>query len=179
MTTPEERRRRLSHESEVGPEGRRGCVTIGAILGILLGTVLGIFVLPGVLDSFLAGEEIEAGDAYAGEARVIKVAAVVSGDDAVLREDGTTASGTRIELDVTSRKTWEIEPQFFQLELTSGGDWLEAAEAVSAIPDSSFGFELGESRPLVLQFEHGRGRGEPLYLHLSDPSIRLELTTSE
>lgn len=138
--------------------------------------MLGVLVLPRVLDSFLAGEEIAVGGTYAADARVISVSEVRSGDDAVMLEDGTTVEGTRVELSVTSRKTWLIEPAFFQLELDGRDDWVNALEQVAALPDTSLEFALGESRTLILQFEHALSDGAPVSLHLSDPSIRLELS---
>lgn len=153
-------------------------MTAGAVVGVLLGVVLGIFVLPGILDSFLAGDEIATGGTYSGDARVISVVDVRSGDDVVLLEDGSTTEGTRIELNVLSRKTWLIEAVFFQLELDGRNEWVEALGAVEALPDSSFEFALGESRTLILQFEHELTDGEPISLHLSDPSIRMELSTA-
>ena len=178
MTTPG-RRRIIDPQPEADTEGRRGCLTAGAILGIIAGVILGFVVLPRVLDAFLAGEEIAAGESYIGDAREIGVLSVVTGIDVVVLDDGGTAPGTVVTLDVTSRKTWEIEPAFFQLELSSGGDWIEAAEPVESLPETSIEFELGESRPLLLQFEHPMNSGEPVYLHLSDPSIRLELPPAE
>lgn len=178
MSSPPQRRRRLTTESDSNAEGRRGCVTVGAVVGVLLGVVLGVFVLPGVLDSFLAGDEVAAGGTYSGDARVISVGAVRSGEDVVILEDGTRTEGTRVELSVTSRKTWLIEPEFFQLELEGRDDWVEALAEVASLPDSSLEFALGESRTLILQFEHKLTDGEPVSLHLSDPSIRLELASA-
>lgn len=142
---------------------------------MILGIVLGVFILPRVLDSFLAGEEVAAGGTYSGDARIISVNSVRRGSDAITLEDGSTTEGTRIELNVTSRKTWLIEPEFFQLELSERDNWVEAAEAVSSLPDTSLDFALGESRTLILQFEHELADGAPVFLHLSDPSISLKL----
>ena len=119
---------------------------------MLLGVVLGIFILPGVLDSYLAGEEVDAGATYTGNARVISVASVESGPQVLLLEDGSRASGTRVELNVLSRKTWILERAFFQLELNARGDWVEASEPAPSIPDSSLNMPLDEQRILVLQF---------------------------
>lgn len=154
-------------------------MTIGAILGIVVGVVLGLVVLPRALDAFLAGDEISAGESYSGDAREISVVRVTSGIDAVVLDDGQRVPGTVIVLDVTSRKTWLIEPAFFQLELSTGGDWIESTEAIPTLPDTSLDFELGESRVLILQFEHPMNSGTPEYLHLSDPSVSMELPAAE
>lgn len=172
-------RRRVPGSQSDEPAGR-GCLVAGAILGIAAGVILGLLALPPLLSSLFSGEPIPFDQTYEGDGRVIAIVSMEHGPD-VLRglPDGQTA-GTAIRLAVTSRKSWEIEPRFFQLELFTGGRWIDAAAPVDTIPETSLHFEIGQTRELLLQFPIPPKReGEPRYLHLSDPNIKFLLDDTD
>lgn len=177
MTEPPLTVRRRLKETEPSEPAGRGCLVAGAILGVVAGVVLGLLGLPPLLNALFGGEPVAFDETYEGDGRVISILSLERGPDVLRGLPGGETAGVAIRLSVTARRTWEVEPRFFQLELTSGGRWIDAAAPVEAIPETSLEFVLGQTRELLLQFPVPPGReGEPKYLHLSDPNIKFELT---
>ena len=176
MTDPQRTVRRRLEKPETGEPAGRGCLIVGGILGVVAGVVLGLLGLPPLLNALFSGEPVGFDETYEGNGRVITILSLERGPDVLRGLPGGETAGVAIRLSVTARRTWEVEPRFFQLELTTGGRWVDAAPPVDALPETSLDFPLGESRELLLQFPIPPGReGDPKYLHLSDPNIKFEL----
>lgn len=172
-------RRRLEEPTPDEPAGR-GCLIAGGILGVVAGIVLGLLGLPPLLNALFSGEPIGFDDTYEGNGRVISILSLEQGPDVLRGLPGGETAGVAIRLEVTARRTWEVDPRFFQLELTSGGRWIDAAAPVEAIPETSLEFVVGQTRELLLQFPVPPGReGEPKYLHLSDPNVKFGLLAED
>ena len=157
-------------------EGRRGCLLIGAILGVGIGTLVALFVVPPLLNHYFGTGDIELGTTYRedGNALTVREAERVPGDD------GELYPGTfEVVLDVTAGSPWAPTPSTFELELTDGTR-LQALDPEPARPETSFVFELAEPRELVLRFPGVERRDvEPDVLHVSDPEVRLHLQPGE
>ncbi len=161
---------------EPGPDtsGRTGCIALGAALGIVAGALFAFFGLPPILHHFFGETRIAAGEAYEGDAKVIRVTGVSVGNP----PPGTEVTSPRVayvSLVVTTNKTWSPGPSNFRLEL-SNGDRVKANNPAKAITDSALDFELGVERTLTLIFDlPGKFELVPRYLHVSDPPVRFDL----
>jgi len=159
------------HRRPVAPaaedtSGRTGCVILGAVLGVVAGALFAFYGLPPILRSFYGETKVAYGETYTGDAKEIRVELVEAGGGQV-----------RVTLAVLTNKTWEPNPAAFRLELSTGGDWIEAAAPEPSIPETSFDFDLGVSRTLVLVFPLPAGSSaSPKALHLSDPLVSLSLS---
>ncbi|GAB4323275.1 MAG: hypothetical protein Kow0010_04570 [Dehalococcoidia bacterium] len=177
MTGPQRTIRRRLDEPDTGEPAGRGCLIAGGILGVIAGVVLGLLGLPPLLNALFSGDPVAFDETFDGDGRVISILSLEQGPDVLQGLPGGETAGVAIRLSVTARRTWEVEPRFFQLELTTGGRWIDAAPPVDTLPETSLHFPLGESRELLLQFPIPPGReGAPKYLHLSDPNIKFELS---
>lgn len=163
MTSPP--RRSLETYTPEDTRGRWGCIGVGAVLGIVIGAMFAFYGLPPILRSIYGESRVGAGESYSGDAKEIRVAAVLR-----------NGSEVRVTLDATTNKTWWPEASDFSLELSTGGDWIEAQPPSADDPATALSFELGVRRELVLVFVLPPGReGDPKALHLSSPRVRFGL----
>ena len=51
-------RKRLSIDQDAAPGNRRGCLVTGAILGVLAGFIVGLFVIPPLINRYFADNPI-------------------------------------------------------------------------------------------------------------------------
>ncbi len=159
-------RRRIDNHAPQDTRGRWGCIALGAALGIVFGAVFAFYGLPPILRSIYGEATIGPGATYTGDAKELVVIAVER-----------TGAEVAVRLDARTNKTWRPEASDFTLQLSTGGDWIEARPPAPGDPATSLDFELGVRRNLVLIFLIPPGRdGEPQWLHLSSPRVRFKLT---
>lgn len=168
-------RRRVEEPKET-TEGRTGCLVAGAVLGVVAGVLFTFFGLPPLLDRFFGETHVGGGEAYEGDAKVIRVTSVGVGAPP---EAPATPPAERlvafVVLSVRTNKTWRPTPSDFRLEIAAG-DRIRSGGPNPAVADSGLDFELGKERTLTLLFELPRKvEIAPRYLHLSDPPVRFEL----
>ncbi len=163
MTSPP--RRRLETYTPEDTRGRWGCIGVGAVLGIVIGAMFAFYGLPPILRSIYGEAEVGPGESYSGDAKEIRVATVQH-----------SGSEVRVTLQARTNKTWRPEAFDFSLELSTGGDWLEAQPPSADDPATALSFELGVRREIALVFVLPPGRaGDPKALHLSSPRVRFDL----
>jgi len=170
-------RRRVISDAALDTSGRRGCMLIGAVLGVGIGAVIAFFVVPPVLNHYFGTADIALGATYTGEAKRITVREVRTAEP----PEGSTAPATlEVVLDVTTNKTWAPDPGDFEVELSTGGDRLELLPPDPSRPETSLSFALAEQRTLVLRFEGSTRRDAvPEKLHLAEPRVRFHLQPGE
>lgn len=179
MTDVDQRRRVLDQPSPE-KEGRAGCLTVGAILGVIVGIMVGLYALPPILKGLYGEKRIDAGETYRGDAKVITVTEVgrpsaplgeVSSPD--LRRDDIFVAVT-----MASNKTWAPELGDWTIEVEDVEDWIEAVDATT---DGAPGLRapLGEEVVVELHFVVERpreaGQLELVALHLAEPRVRFAL----
>lgn len=137
----------------------------GAVLGIIAGIMIALYALPPILRSIYGEQTVSAGSVYEAEGKRIEVVAVA-------REGDTFEA----RLMVRSSQTWDIDQDDWQLEVSTADDWIRAMPADPALPDTTFAFELGEERVLLLRFPApGRVDARAVALHLASPRLKFEL----
>jgi hypothetical protein len=163
-----------SGESPEEREGRRGCMLLGGMMGIAIGALVAFFVVPPLMSHYFGTADVALGKAYEGDGQVLTVV------DArhVAGPDGAEYPGLfEVVLEVRSNKTWQVGPETFELELTTGGEKLRALPADDSRPETRFDFALGAERQLVLRFPGTERRdARPETLHVEDPRVRVHLT---
>ncbi len=161
---PQPRRRRLEEQEEAG--NRSGCLLLGAVLGIIVGIMFALYGLPPILRSIYGEKTVAAGETYEGDGRSIRVVSV---------ERTTDPDRYRVTLDVTTNKTWDLQPDDFNLEISTAKDWTPALPPGDD-PDTSLDFTLGVERTLLLVFEAPqRVDAKPEKLHLEHPRLKFDL----
>ncbi|MDZ7729273.1 MAG: hypothetical protein U5Q44_14395 [Dehalococcoidia bacterium] len=141
-----------------------GCMAWGAVLGILVGVMFALYGLPPILRAIYGPETVAAGETYQGDAKSLTVTGVAQ------------AGGEyRVELQARTNRTWDLTGETWQLEVEGQDEWIPALAADPDQAETSFDFELGEERMLLLRFPVPDGGGEPQVLHLDDPRVRFEL----
>jgi len=178
MTEPV--RRRLEQPSAEKAK-RSGCLTWGAVLGVLVGIMLGIYALPPILRHYYGEEVISAGEAYEGDGKTIKVALVGQASDPL----GEVEAGKRredyfVEITVRSTERWTPEVTNFSLELKEIEAWQLAAEAESEPASGTVAgvvVAAGEETRVRLHFivvfdPEETESVTPEALHLSDPRVK-------
>ncbi|MCC6382287.1 MAG: hypothetical protein IT304_07245 [Dehalococcoidia bacterium] len=173
--TPDEpRRARRPVRDREGPEdtsGRRGCLIVGGLLGIVAGALLAFFVLPPLINYYFGTADVKAGKAYTADAKVIRVTRVEA-RPTTTRPGGPVQFAVR--LSALTNKTWHPEVEDFELEL-SDGEHLTLLPPDEAEPATSLDFDLGEERSLLLRFAPVVTAARPKTLHMKEPRVRFAL----
>ncbi len=161
------RRRRLDSGEEQQPRG--GCLVVGALLGIAAGVVIVFFVVPPALRWFESAETVPYGETYDAEARILSVTETARVNDEF-----------HVHLDLQSNRTWDLDESAWTLGVSTQDDDIQALPPDPGIPETSFEFELGEPRELLLRFSAtDRADAEMELLHLDDPRVTFELQPGE
>lgn len=153
---------------------------MGAVLGILVGIMVGLYGLPALLQSLYGERRVAAGEVYEGDGRVIAVEAVGFASEPLGdASPGMQRHDVSLRLVITSNKTWRATLADWTLEVYGIETWIPAA---SATTDGAPGFAppLGRTSTVVLNFivERPAGAGgQPrlVALHLGDPRVRFAL----
>lgn len=171
MDEPAQRvRKRIPARVPGDTQGRRGCLLIGAALGIVAGVLIAFFVLPPVFGHFFGTADIELGKTYAGDGKVIRIVNA----ERQPGPDGQLYPGVFVvRLEVMTNKTWAPVGADFQLEM-SGIDGRRYP--ASSNPALGGVLPLGNRIGLVLTFAGTERRDVlPLKLHLRSPEVRFHL----
>jgi hypothetical protein len=146
---------------------------VGGVLGVIVGVVVALFVVPPYINDLFGTSDVSLGDTYDREGRTMTVV----GAERVPGDDGEEYPGFfEVTLEVTATRTWEPTPSTFELEVSTSGGRAEAAPPDPARPETSLDFPLGEERVLVLRFPGSDRRDAVLEkLHVSDPRVRFHL----
>ncbi len=181
MSQPEPARRVLLEQPSPDKQGRTGCIAAGAVIGVLVGLMVGLYALPPILRSIYGEEKIPAGAVYEGDGRTIAVvAASIPSEPLGEPSPGMVRSDVTVRLTITSNKTWDATLADWTLEVRGIENWLPAG---SATTDDEPGFAppLGRTSTVDLHFvvERPIARAhEPLELealHLANPRVRFAL----
>lgn len=169
-------RRRLDVKDPAETAGRTGCLALGAVLGIVAGVVVALFVMPRVFDHYFGVSDIFRGETYDNDGKIVVLESVTRIPDAQGREyPGQFEAVFRI----TARKAWPLQASDWELELTTG-DKLAALAPDPALSDTSLALPLGDERRVVVRFpgtERRDARPEIVRLHL--PKVRFHLEERE
>lgn len=162
--SPAPARRRLEEPVKPGTEGRSGCLAWGAVLGVLVGIMVGLYALPPILKSIYGVEQVAAGETFEDGGRTLRVLRITT----IEREP---AGGVEVVLAVEAGEAWTSPAGDWSLELEDG----ERLDLVGAPPDG-FVAEAGSPTEFALTFARLPGLdAEPRYLHLSSPRVRFDL----
>jgi hypothetical protein len=164
--------------SKADSEGRTGCLITGALLGIIVGATFAFYGLPPILKHFYGEQHVAAGQAYAGDAKTIRVTSAAL--QTVKTPTGDSAPLFVVELTVATNKTWTLNASDVTLQFPGGGDWQKAESVASADgqrPGPAVEFlpaDLGTETRLRVVFKPINAAG-PTYLHIADPLVRFAL----
>lgn len=181
MTQPEPARRVLLEQPSPDRQGRTGCIAAGAVIGVLVGLMIGLYALPPILRSIYGEEKVAAGNAYEGDGRTIAVQAIsIPSEPLGEPSPGMVRTDVTVRLTITSSKTWDATLADWTLEVRGIENWLPAAAATT---DGQPGFtpSLGRTSTVDLHFvvERPLARADsPLELealHLANPRVRFAL----
>ena len=167
------RRRVVREMATADAAGRRGCMLVGALLGVGIGALVALFVVPPLLNHYFGTADVELGKTYEGDAKRMTVREVRT----VPPPEGATSSGTlEVVMDVTTNKTWAPAPADFEVELSTGGERLALLPPDPSRPETSLTVTHAEPRTLVLRFAASTRRDAlPETLHVAEPRVRFHL----
>lgn len=163
--------RRVVLEKPEDKQDRTGCLAVGAILGIVVGIMVGMYALPPILKSIYGEKEVAAGLAWEGDGRSFEVVSTE-----VLPASGDTHL-VLVTLNIRSNKTWDATLDDWTLEVEHLDDWQQAASATSnGVP--GFDVPLARDVLVVLAFDIEPPESDEFVieaLHLANPRLRFEL----
>ena len=165
-------RRRVQDVPEEDTSGRRGCIVVGALLGVVIGAIFTFFGLPPLLDHLFGEVTVEAGQTLDGAHQVIRVESVTAGPDETTGD--TFEHAVFVRLSVSVDKSWDSKPTDWDLEFEGGTT--SGARLGQPTPDAVFQTEPGNTRTLVLRFHPSPTNvGPPRALLLRNPQVRFIL----
>ena len=177
--TQQPARRRLQQPS-AEKERRSGCLITGAVLGVLVGIMVGLYALPPILRNIYGETRVAFGEVYRGDGKVISLDSAVRAPDPV----GEPSPGMRredffVDLTIRSNKTWDPLVTDFTIEIEGVKDWIKAASATTNDAPGLF-LPLGEEVNVRLHFVVEVPAASTASLaaeavHLSDPRLRFAL----
>ena len=157
---------------EQDTSGRRGCIVVGALLGVVIGAIFTFVGLPPLLNHFFGEVTVQLGARLDGAHQVIRVDSVTMRADDT--EGDTTDRAVFVRLTISVDKSWESKPTDWDLEFDGGA----TAGARLGLPTSegSLQTEPGKERTLVLRFHPtDANTGSPHALLLRNPRVRFLL----
>ncbi len=168
-------RRRLEQPSAEKAK-RSGCLTWGAVLGVLVGIMLGIYALPPILKHYYGEKVVAAGETYEGDDKAIRLV------DIRVTEIPDSSPGEGLSfvvahIVVRPDAEWEVRRDHFTLELDGVGDWVQAI-ALGDAADTVLTLPGGVETNLTVLFPGPENESAPLTpeaLHLSEPRVKFEI----
>lgn len=172
-------RRRIEQPTEEQAR-RSGCLIWGAVLGVLVGIMAGVYALPPILKHYYGETEVAADEAYRGDGKTVRLLDVTPArEPAGEASAGLSRAEFYAHIEVHSNEPWALKASDFTLEFRELEDWQKATGATVA------------GQPLVTIIEHHETTIEIHWvvefppdqiasltleaLHLSDPRVRFEL----
>jgi hypothetical protein len=172
-------RRRIEQPTE-DQKRRSGCLIWGAVLGVLVGIMVGVYALPPILRHYYGETDVAADEFYEGDGKVIRLASLGQASEPL----GEAAAGMRREdffatVVVVSEDEWRTKPTDFSLELDELESWRQATEAtVDGQPLDAVPARVETEIQLHFVVEFPRDETSTLTLkalHLSDPRVRFSI----
>lgn len=173
-------RRRIEQPTEDAAK-RSGCLMWGAVLGVLVGIMVGVYALPPILRHYYGETKVAPDEFYRGDGKAIRVESLGQASEPL----GEAAAGTRredffVSIVVVSDAPWSPRATDFSLEFEGVEDWQQAVDAkvggepLATIPPATeakvqlhFVVELPPENFPTLKAEA---------LHLSDPRVRFAVS---
>jgi hypothetical protein len=172
-------RRRIEQPSAEKAK-RSGCLMWGAVLGVLVGIMVGVYALPPILKHYYGEKVVAPGETYEGSGKVIRFVGVEPNPtEGIPPKPGVVRRDFVATIVVRSDEAWAPEFRDFTLEFTELDDWQHAHGAEGNIPNG-FQFEPGRELEVGIHFSIERPEAEggpltPKALHLSDPRVKFEI----
>jgi|GEM_PF-5809251 len=169
-------RRRVDTEQKVEDPGRRGCLWLGAILGIIAGVLFAFFAMPPLLAWLFPPEHIAVGETLDHEGRMATVRELRPLASASVDPEGSQR--WRVIVEVRADRTWVLDNETFQLRLDSGDEVPTAAfdhDGKAQTTEKGLRLPLGEPILLTLTFVVPDGQAQPEKLILDDPQAEFDL----
>lgn len=172
-------RRRIEQPSE--ETGKRNTVLIwGAVLGVLVGLMVGVYALPPILRHYYGETKVAADEFYSGDGKLVRVVNLGKASEPL----GEAAAGMRredffVSITVLSKEAWSPAASDFSLEFAALHDWIQATEGT--VDGQRLGtIQPGVETTVALHFvvEQPTASFSELKakaLHLSDPRVRFAL----
>lgn len=172
-------RRRIEQPKE--DPGKRNTVLVwGAVLGVLVGLMVGVYALPPILRHYYGETKVAADEFYSGDGKLVKVVNLGQASEPL----GEAAAGMRredffVSVTVLSKDAWSPAASSFTLEFPGVKDWIQAVEA-TVNGERLATIEAGVETTVSLHFivELPRDNFPELKaeaLHLSDPRVRFAI----
>lgn len=162
---------------------RAGCLALGAVLGILAGLMVALYVLPPILNAIYGEKAVRAGESGEGGGHTFTVRSFAAGSDSFCAgEPGCPAASVQLRLDVVAGSSWTPAADDFAIEFRGYRTWIEAMDPLPGHPETALAWKAGERRSTVLRFPLPLGAApddvEPVAVHIRGLRIRLELDES-
>jgi hypothetical protein len=171
-------RRRIEQPSAEKAK-RSGCLMWGAVLGVLVGIMVGVYALPPILKHYYGEKTVEPGETYGESAGTrITLASIGQASEPL----GEASPGMRRfdyfgSVTATFSNNRELKADDFSLELNEVGKWQRAVslddEPTLYIPE--FTETIFAIHFIVEVPEGDAGKLTPHALHLSDPRVKFEI----
>ena len=176
MTEPV--RRQIEQPTEESQK-RSGCLLWGAVLGVLVGIMLGIYALPPILKHYYGETVVGPGETYESGGRRISV---ISVSHNLARSGSPSDLVRRAAFDVTLiadvNEEWRLPVGAFTLEFEELDQW-QSVSSHTDEPLHEILLQPGTTKQFELQFVVETGFGSdkltPKALHLSDPRVKFEI----
>ncbi len=136
-------RKRLSIDQDASPGNRRGCLVTGAILGVLAGLIVGLFVVPPLINRYFADNPIQPGQPYEAENAEITLQKAYEAENAEIFE---------VELTIDAFSDWKPAHTDFTIKFPDDDEVVVALPADPNVPLTNLTFLAGQSRTLLLRF---------------------------
>lgn len=164
---------------ETGPrEKRTGCLMLGAVLGVVVGLGFAFYGLKPILKHFYGEKTVAVGQAYTGDAKIIRVTYNgASPDPALGGFSSPDPSSYYVTLEVTTNKSWSPKVSDFSVQFAGVGSWPQAVEAPGASASDTLTFVLGQARILELRIPRPAEKPGAVatYVHIASPRVRIAL----
>jgi hypothetical protein len=179
-TVTQQVRRRIEPPSEETRK-RNGCLVWGAVLGVLAGIMVGVYVLPPVLRHYYGETHVAVDEFYSGDGKAIRVLSMGQASEPL----GEAPAGTQradffASISVVSSESWTPSASDFSLQLKELSKWQQAEDAsVDGVPLGTIpaGIETTVQLHFVIEVvtESAPSSLTPSALHLSRPRVRFAL----
>ena len=134
-------RKRFSIDQDAAPGNRRGCLVTGAILGVLVGLIVGFFVVPPLINRYFTDNPIQSGQPYKAENAEITLHKISVGSEIL-----------EVELTIDAYSDWNPVHTDFTLKFPDDDVVVTALPVDPNVPLTNLTFLAGQSRTLLLRF---------------------------
>jgi hypothetical protein len=162
--------RRRIDAPEPPPPGRRGCLWLGAIAGIVVGAFFALFAMGPILNHFFGEANIALGEAY--DIRGLRIE-VVDVREAEARGDTLLHVALAIELDEDRDEPFRLRNNRWTVKFDDNHQAGPRGFLPESTPEE---VQPGESVRVEILFP---ANDHPHYLYLSNPEARFDLEPSD